>query len=135
MPDASWPFGHTTAAPSGHIPRSSTRRHCKLAGRQSYLRATPPARSRQLTNPNTKIIPVDSRYDRGTTGGQVMHASFGDLHTYAAQKENSAAESDPKAIAAPVIAATGNQPDAFCVGASIVAIPPSRRNWTSSSRP
>ena len=58
---------------SGRTPRWATRPPQKRAGRLSNLRAPRPAR---LPNPKpTTINPKDSRYDRGTTGGQV--SAFG----------------------------------------------------------
>ena len=54
---------------SGRIPRSPTRLRQKRAGRLSYLMATRPARL--PSSKPTNIKPKDSRYERGTTGGQV----------------------------------------------------------------
>src|SRR5690606_17120037 len=76
MPAANWPSGATTTTTSGRIPRWPTRRQQKRAGRLSNLRAPRPARL-----PNSKpttINPKDSRYERGTTGGQVRHSQAGD---------------------------------------------------------
>ena len=71
-PAASWPYGATTTTTSGRIPLWATRPQQKRAGRLSYLIATRPAR---LSNPKpTTINPKDSRYERGTTGGQVRTA-------------------------------------------------------------
>ncbi len=69
MPAESWPSGATTTTTSGRIPRSATRPRQKRAGRLSKLGAPRPTR---LPNPKpTNINPKDSRYERGTTGGQV----------------------------------------------------------------
>ena len=70
MPAASWPSGDTITTSSGPIPRLATRPQQKHAERLSNLRAPRPAR---LPNPKpTTINPKDSRYERGTTGGQVI---------------------------------------------------------------
>ena len=69
MPGANWPSGATTTTTSGHIPRWAIGVQQKRAGRLSNLRAPRPAR---VSNAKpTTIKPKDSRYDRGTTGGQV----------------------------------------------------------------
>ena len=69
MPAARWPSGAMTTTMSGRIPRWATRPRQKRAGRSSYLMATRPTR---LPNPKPMPInPKDSRYERGTTGGQV----------------------------------------------------------------
>ena len=69
MPAANWPSGATTTTTSGPIPRWATRPRPTRAGRLSNLRAPRPAR---LPHPKpTNINPKDSRYERGTTGGQV----------------------------------------------------------------
>ena len=62
--------GAPITTPSDRIPRSATRRCSKRAGRLRNLRAPRPAR---LPHPKpTNINPKDSRYERGTTGGQVV---------------------------------------------------------------
>ena len=58
--------------PSGRIRRSETRRHCKRAERLSNLRAPRPARLPKPKPMIIKIKPADSRYERGTEGGQVI---------------------------------------------------------------
>lgn len=69
MPAASWRCGDTTTTTSGRIHRLATGPRPKRAGRLSNLRAPRPAR---LPNPiQTNINPKDSRYERGTNGGQV----------------------------------------------------------------
>lgn len=72
MPGENWRYGDMTTTPSGRIRRSETRRHCKRAERLSNLRAPRPARLPQPKPMIIKIKPADSRYERGTTGGQVM---------------------------------------------------------------
>src|SRR5690606_15094446 len=69
MPAESWPCGATTTTTSGRIPHWAIGVQQKRAGRLSNLRAPRPAR---LPNPKpTTINPKDSRYERGTNGGQV----------------------------------------------------------------
>ena len=69
MPGERWPSGATITTLSGRIPRWTTRPPQKRAERSSKLIASRPAR---LPHPKpTTIKPKDSRYDRGTTGGQV----------------------------------------------------------------
>ena len=64
-----WPYGAMTTTTSGRIPRSATKPRSERAGRLNNLSAPHPAR---LPNPKpTTINKPDSRYDRGTTGGQV----------------------------------------------------------------
>jgi hypothetical protein len=70
-----WPSGATITTISGRIHRWATRPLQKRAGRLSNLR-TP--RSARLPNSKpTAIKPKDSRYERGTTGGQVKRTRFG----------------------------------------------------------
>ena len=71
MPGESWRYGDMTTMPSGRIRRSETRRHCKRAERLSNLRAPRPARLPKPKPMIIKIKPADSRYERGTEGGQV----------------------------------------------------------------
>src|SRR5690606_34646871 len=69
MPAESWPCGATITTTSGRIPHWAIGVQQKRAGRLSNLRAPRPAR---LPNPKpTTINPKDSRYERGTNGGQV----------------------------------------------------------------
>jgi hypothetical protein len=68
---ASRKFRILATTPSGRTHRSETRRRCKRAECLSNLRAPPPARLPGATNPATRIQPADSRYERGTSGGQV----------------------------------------------------------------
>src|SRR5690606_20255840 len=81
MPAESWPCGATTTTTSGRIPHWAIGVQQKRAGRLSNLRAPRPAR---LPNPKpTTINPKDSRYERGTTGGQVKcvaHAAINLFH-------------------------------------------------------
>ena len=69
MPAKYWRSGVTTTTTSGRTHPSATRPQQKRAGRSSYLMATRPTRLPSL-QPMT-IKPKDSRYERGTTGGQV----------------------------------------------------------------
>ena len=63
------PSGATITTTSGRIHRSAIRPPQKRAERLSYLMESRPAR---LPHPKpTTIKPKDSRYDQGTTGGQV----------------------------------------------------------------
>src|SRR6056297_2043376 len=71
MPGESWRYGDMTTMPSGRIRHSETRRHCKRAERLSNLRAPRPARLPKPKPMIIKIKPADSRYERGTDGGQV----------------------------------------------------------------
>src|SRR5690606_5204998 len=74
MPAESWPCGATITTTSGRIPHWAIGVQQKRAGRLSNLRAPRPAR---LPNPKpTTINPKDSRYERGTTGGQVTAMEF-----------------------------------------------------------
>ena len=71
MPAKSWLCGAMTTTTSGRIPRWETKPRQKHAGRLSYMTETRPAR---LPNPKpTTINTQDSRYERGTTGGQVTN--------------------------------------------------------------
>ncbi len=49
-----------------------TRRRSKRAGHLSNLRAPRPARLPKTTAQATNLKPADSRYERGTQGGQVI---------------------------------------------------------------
>ena len=68
---ALWRYDYN--ATSGRTPRLATRPRQNRAGRLSNLKAPCPAR---LPNPKpTTINPKDSRYERGTTGGQVTRGA------------------------------------------------------------
>ena len=69
MPAKSWLCGATTTTTFGRIPRSGTKPRSEHAGCLSNLRAPHPARLPK-PKPTTINLP-DSRYERGTTGGQV----------------------------------------------------------------
>ena len=73
---AIWRYGDMTTTPSGRIRRSETRRHCKRAERLSNLRAPRPARLPKPKPMINKFKPADSRYERGTQGGQVSFLPF-----------------------------------------------------------
>src|SRR6056297_1473724 len=81
MPGESWRYGDMTTTPSGRIRRSETRRHCKCAERLSNLRAPRPARLPKPKPMIIKIKPADSRYERGTTGGQVIGCAGSDAYS------------------------------------------------------
>jgi len=66
---ASWPSGATTSTTSGPTLRWETEHGHKRAGRSCKMEASPPARL--CRRASTNIKPVDSRYDRGTSGRQV----------------------------------------------------------------
>jgi hypothetical protein len=57
---------------SGRTRRWETEHRHKRAGRACKMEASHPARLCRWDSTNTK--PVDSRYDRGTSGGQIMEA-------------------------------------------------------------
>ena len=80
-PAARWPSGATITTMSGPTHRWETNPQQKRAGRLNYLKPPHPTRLPHPKPPNIK--PKDSRYERGTTGGQVRpHArnpTFSDL--------------------------------------------------------
>src|SRR6056297_3548414 len=68
----SWRFGATTTTTLDRTHRSEIKHLQKRAGRLSNLRAPRPARLPKLTTKNMKTRPADSRYERGSLGGQVI---------------------------------------------------------------
>ena len=72
-PGASWLSGATATTTSGRTRRWGTERRHKRAGRSCRMEASHPARLCPRACPN--IRPADSRYDRGTNGGQVTAGS------------------------------------------------------------
>ena len=73
LPDArrNWPCGATITTTSGRTRRSATARQFKRVGRLSWLGAPRPTRLNWQRSHHIKS--ADSRYDRGTTGGQVRN--------------------------------------------------------------
>src|SRR6056297_1204621 len=72
----SWRFGATTTTTLDRTHRSEIKHPQKRAGRLRNLRAPRPA---PLPNPTTKIMktrPADSRYERGSLGGEVNYSVF-----------------------------------------------------------
>src|SRR6476659_7214713 len=72
---ASWLSGATTTTTSGHTRRWGTEHRHKRAGRSCKMETSHPARLCRWGSTNIK--PADSRYDRGTSGGQVTRYIVG----------------------------------------------------------
>ena len=87
-PAENWRSGATTTTMSGHTHRSEIKRPQRRAGRLSNLRAPRPARLPKTTTKTIKTKPPDSRYERGSLGGQVTD-SMGSRSKFARFSRNS----------------------------------------------